>query len=182
MPRPSLTAIQIRRQLVLVELMSCPMPRPMTNHYQVGCWLYTVTYTLSHSSTRWSRDTSTEAATLVTCRTQNQIQAVYTDASNSHWVCTTVLGSLCAISCWIQSSTRSEVCQHCWLHHYRSLVVPEKWHVITDTLIVTLLTYSVVTIATEPASIDYDRSFEKIVMSIWCYTGMWTDNFLISAN
>ena len=42
--------------------------------------------------------TYTEAATLVTCRTQNQIQAVYIDASNSHWACTTVLGSLCAIN------------------------------------------------------------------------------------
>jgi len=65
----------------------------------------------------WSRDISTEAATLVTCQTQNQIQAVYIDASNPHWVCTTVLGSLCAVNCWIQSSTPSEICQHCWLHH-----------------------------------------------------------------
>jgi len=63
----------------------------------------------------WSRDTSTEAATLVTCRTQNQLQAVYIDVSNSHWACTTVLGSLCAVNCWIQSSTRSEVHQHRWL-------------------------------------------------------------------
>jgi len=43
-------------------------------------------------------------------------------------------------------------------------------------------TISVVTIASEPVSIDYDRSFEKIAMSIRCYTGMWTDNFPISAN
>ena len=35
----------------------------------------------------WSRDTSTEAVTLVTCRTQNQIQPVYTDAWNSHTGC-----------------------------------------------------------------------------------------------
>jgi len=49
-------------------------------------------------------------------RTQNQIQLVYVDTSNPHWTCTTVLGSLCAISRWIQSSTRSEVHRHRWLH------------------------------------------------------------------
>ena len=52
-------------------------------------------------------------------------------------------------------------------------------------LLFCLVFVSVVTIASEPASIDYDRSFEKKIamsMSIRCHTGMWTDNFLISAN
>ena len=75
----------------------------------------------------WSRDTSTEAATLVTCRTQNQIQAVYMDASNSQWACTTVLGSVCAVSRWIQSSTRSEVRQHCWLHQTSHSTKFDDW-------------------------------------------------------
>ena len=44
---------------------------------------------------------------LVTCRTQNQIQLVYIDASNSHYACTTVLGSFCAVNRRIQPSTRS---------------------------------------------------------------------------
>ena len=52
-------------------------------------------------------------------------------------------------------------------------------------LLFCLVFVSVVTIASEPALIDYDRSFEKKIamsMSIRCHTGMWTDNFLISAN
>jgi len=60
----------------------------------VWCWILVFV---------WSRDTSTEAATLVTCQTHNQIQAVYIDVSNSHWACTTV-GYLAH---WVQSIAES---------------------------------------------------------------------------